>query len=111
MLSTTETLAAATVLVGAAAIEEIFDLSTAQTEMRNAALAVTTSWWDAFAKRMSPEQFYHRFRIWPSALQRLVHLHYEWPPCELTDESWHNILNSDAAKFICHASEYMVHGT
>ena len=77
---------------------------------RRAGLAAIPCWWQAHAKHLTAATFHQRFRIWPSALHRVVRLHLGWPPATLTSKLWQELLGLDCVRDICHALEYMVHG-
>ena len=70
-----------------------------------------TCWWFTHSQNMTAATFYQRYRVWPSALYRVICLHKGLAGTALTDQIWSSILRMDCTRNVCHALEYMVHGT
>ena len=69
-----------------------------------------TGWYASYVNQLSAADFHLRFRIWPSALHELVCRIEGWDDCAMDDRGWQRCLKTDTAKFICHASYYLVTG-
>ena len=85
-------------------------VATASTS-RKLGMIHSAPWWYVHAPHMSVASFHARFRLWPSALLRVVSLHTGKPQGKLCDSVWRDVLRMDCVRNLCHALEYLVHGT
>lgn len=101
-------IATATALVAQTAIDELEAWQEALAGMSRQATGSEACWYDLHAQDLSAAALYSRWRIWPSALVRVICLHLKRPYIGVT---YRDIVECKECKYVCHALEYMVHGT
>lgn len=92
------------------AIEVLEPYHQLREQEKRSLLVRKSGWYASYAHELSAADFQARFRIWPSALYELVCRFKGWELCAMDDCGWQRCLRTDEAKFICHASYYLVTG-
>lgn len=91
-------------------VEQLDHFVATASAARRLGMCSVPCWWYTHASSMTPATFYQRFRMWPSALARILSFHRKDKLLTLDDMTWRAMLRSTDTRDICHALEYLVHG-